>query len=205
VTQGELKPVRGLPSPQEDNPLEKTPWTEHIKPLLEAANVNSAGPARASERSSRLGALNGDTFDGIEALGTALKPFPGRKNLIWMTHGVPLSYVTGGGSRPFENSSLVDRVATTLDHEGVTLSSVYQGSSVGNGDLDTLELFAQLTGGKVYGNDIEEAVKEVMAASGSGYTIEYNSPPVNGKYHKIRVTCSRKGVRLQVKQGYYAN
>jgi hypothetical protein len=26
----------------------------------------------------------------------------------------------------------------------------------------------------------------------------------DGKYHKIRIACSRKGVRLQTKQGYYA-
>ena len=85
------------------------------------------------------------------------------------------------------------------------MSSVYQGTSVGNGDLATLEQFADLTGGKVYQNDIEKAVKEVTATSGSGYVVEYDAPRPDGKYHKIRVTCSREGVRLQVKQGYYAN
>ena len=123
-----------------------------------------------------------------------------------MTRGVPLSpSYRGGGGSPFDNSSLVNRIATTLDHDGVTLSSVYQGTSVENGDLPTLEQFADLTGGKVYANDLEKAVKEVMAASRSGYVIEYDVPRLDGKYHKIRVTCSRKGVRLQVKQGYYAN
>jgi hypothetical protein len=101
--------------------------------------------------------------------------------------------------------SLVDRIATTLDHDGITLSSVHQGHNVENGDLATLEQFALVTGGKVYDNEIEMAVKEVMAASRSGYVIEYDAPRLDGKYHKIRVTCSRKGVRLQVKQGDYAN
>jgi VWFA-related protein len=82
---------------------------------------------------------------------------------------------------------------------------VHQGNSVGNGDLATLDQFAELTGGKVYANNIEKAVTEVMAASGSGYVIEYDGPRLDGKYHKVRVTCSRKGVHLQVKQGYYAN
>lgn len=193
TSQGET-PVRGLPSPQEHNPPEKTPWTEHIKPLLEGAIEHAYG-------------LKGNGgFPALESLGAALKPFPGRKNLIWMTHGVSLSPSNrGGGGRPFDNSSLVNRIATTLDHDGVTLSSVYQGTSVENGDLATLEQFADLTGGKVYANDIEKAVKEAMAASGSGYVIEYDGPRLDGKYHKIRVTCSRKGVRLQVKQGYYAN
>ena len=117
-----------------------------------------------------------------------------------------LSYANGGyGGRRLDNSSLVNRIATILDHDGITLSSVHQGHDVESGDLAPLEQFAELTGGKVYDNDIEKAVKEVMAASMSGYDIEYDGPPPDGKYHKIRVTCSRKGVHLQVKQGYYAN
>jgi VWFA-related protein len=187
----ELKPVRGLPRP-EDSP-ERTPWTKQIKPLLEAAMGNASG------------VRNGDTFSAIEALGAALRPFPGWKNVIWITRGVPLSYVTGSGVRPFDNSSLVKRTAATLDSDGVTLSSVHQGHNVENGELDTLEQFAGLTGGKVYDNDIEKAVKEVTVASRSSYLIEYDGPRPDGKYHKIRVTCSRKGVHLQVKQGYYAN
>src|SRR5262249_22548532 len=117
TSQGE-RPVRALPSPQEHNPPEKTPWTEHIKPLLEGAIEHAYG-------------LKGSGgFSALESLGAALKPFPGRKNLIWMTHGVPLSY--GNSVRGVDNSSLVNRIATTLDHEGVTLSSVHQGNNVGN-------------------------------------------------------------------------
>jgi VWFA-related protein len=195
----ELKPVRGLPSPQEDNPAEKTPWTEHIKPLLEAA-IGSPSGRRIVDRA-------GTSFQAIETLGAALKPFPGRKNLIWITIGVPLSSSPAEAARggAFDNSSLINRIATTLEHDGVTLSSVHQGHNVENGDVATLDQFADLTGGKVYDNDFDKAIKEVMAASQSGYVIEYDAPRLDGKYHKIRVTCSRKGVHLQVKQGYYAN
>src|SRR5262249_15430469 len=96
-------------------------------------------------------------------------------------------------------------MATTLDDEGITLNSVDQGSEPGSGTKDSLEQFAELTGGKVYANDIEKAIAEVMAASRSGYMIEYDAPKPDSKFHKIRVTSSRKGLRLQVKQGYYAN
>ena len=203
TSQGELKPVRGLPSPQEHNPPEKTPWTEHIKPLLEAA-IDDASGVRVGN-TLRVGDGVG-TVPAIETLGAALRPFPGRKNLVWITSGVDLSNThLGHGGRPFDNFSLVNRIATTLDHDGVTLSSVYQGSSVGNGDLATLDQFAELTGGKIYANNFEKAVKEAMAASRSGYVIEYDGPQLDGKYHRIRVSCSRKGVHLQVKQGYYAN
>ena len=109
------------------------------------------------------------------------------------------------GSARVDNLSFVDRIATALDRDGITLSSVHQGHNIENGDLATLERFAEFTGGKVYANEFEKAVKEVMAASRSAYVIEYDGPRLDGKYHKIRVTCSRKGVHLQVKQGYYAN
>jgi VWFA-related protein len=199
--QGELKPVRGLTSTQEHNPPEKTPWTEHIKPLLEAAIDKASGVRVVNTLRVKDGV---GTVPAIETLDSTLRPFPGRKNLIWITSGgVDLSYATG--SRRFDNFSLVDRIATALDHDGITLSSVHQGHNVDNGDLGTLEQLAELTGGKVYANEFEKAVKEAMAASRSGYVIEYDGPPLDGKYHKIRVTCSRKGVHLQVKQGYYAN
>jgi VWFA-related protein len=205
-SQGELKAVRGLPSPQEHNPPEKTPWTEHIKPLLEAAIDNAYG---VRPTTLRVGDGVG-TVPAIEKLNAALRPFPGRKNLIWITSGanLNLSYRTstyGNNNRLGGRPELVNRIATALDHDDITLSSVHQGHDVESGDLAPLEQFAELTGGKVYDNDIEKAVKEVMAASRSGYVIEYDGPPPDGKYHKIRVTCFRKGVHLQVKQGYYAN
>lgn len=200
-SQGELKPVRGLPNPREGNPPEETPWTRHIKPLLEVAIDNASGVRVGNT----LKAGNGvGTFPAIETLGAALRPFRGRKNLIWITSGVPTVYENhsrpGGGA--VDRASIADRIATTLDHDGVALSSVYQGTSVD--ESTRLDQFADLTGGKVYHNDVEKAVREVMAASRSGYTIEYDTPQLDGKYHKIRVTCSRKGVQLQVKQGYYA-
>ena len=200
TSQGELKPVRGLPRPEEHNPPEKVPWTEGIKPILESA-VDDASGVRVGN-TLRVGDGVG-TVPAIETLDGALRPFPGRKNLIWITSGgVDLSSPSYGnrglGGRP----ALVNRIATTLDHDGVTLSSVHQSNNVENGDLATLEQFADLTGGKVYQNDVEKAVMEVMAASRSSYVIEYDAPPPDGKYHKIRVTCSRKGVHLQVKQGY---
>jgi VWFA-related protein len=140
------------------------------------------------------------TLPAIETLGAALKPLPGRKNIIWITYGgiAPLS--PGNADPGFK-----DRLATTLDKEGVTMSSVNQATGVDSGDPRTLDRFAQLTGGKVYFHNIEQAVKEVIAGSRSNYVIEYEGPRPDGKYHKIRVACSRKGVRLQVKQGYYAN
>jgi VWFA-related protein len=72
-SQGELKPVRGLPSAQEDNPPEKTPWTERIKPLLGAAINNAYGV-----RVNVLRLENGlGTLPAIETLWRGVKTIPG--------------------------------------------------------------------------------------------------------------------------------
>jgi VWFA-related protein len=109
------------------------------------------------------------------------------------------------GGEPYDYSPKLQRLATTLDQSGITLNSVDQGSEPGSGTADTLKQFADLTGGRVYASDLDKAISEVMSASRSGYLIEYVAPPPDGKYHKIRVTCSRKGIRIQTRQGYYSN
>jgi len=62
-----------------------------------------------------------------------------------------------------------------------------------------------VTGGKVYSKDFEKALSQTIAASHSRYIIQYDAPRSDGKLHKIRVTSTRKGVHLQVKQEYVAN
>ncbi|SRR5579884_572216 len=54
--------------------------------------------------------------------------------------------------------------------------------------------------------DIGGAVQQAMNDLRSSYQIGYYPPPNNwdGKFHKLRVTTKRKGVRIQAKTGYYA-
>jgi VWFA-related protein len=199
---GRLKPVRGLPNPQEEIPAETTRWTQHIRPLLASA-IDSAYGLRQDYLDN-----GGLAFSAIDGLAESLKPFPGRKHLVWVTHAVPVLYSNRRGRRGRNErvyALSADNLGTTIDNDGVTFSSVYQGSGLGVENTDILKQFAQLTGGTVYHNDIHRAVNEAMAGSRSGYVIEYDAPQPDGKYHKIRVRCSRKGVRLQAKQGYYAN
>ena len=63
------------------------------------------------------------------------------------------------------------------------------------------------TGGHAYpGNNVETAVPAAMASARGSYLILYEPPAQNWdrKFHKIRVNCTRKGIRIQAQQGYYA-
>jgi VWFA-related protein len=73
--------------------------------------------------------------------------------------------------------------------------------------LATLDTFADLTGGRPdAGKDIGAAVRQALNDVRTGYQIGYYPPTANwdDKFHKLRITCTRKGVRIQAKTGYYA-
>ncbi|SPF35000.1 hypothetical protein SBA4_1600021 [Candidatus Sulfopaludibacter sp. SbA4] len=75
------------------------------------------------------------------------------------------------------------------------------------GSEETLDEFANLTGGRAYrNNDIAGAIKQAINDVKQSYVLTYAPPPGNwdGKYHKVRITCTRKGVRVQARQGYLA-
>jgi len=158
------------------------------------------------------------TYDALEALASRVAETPGRKSIIWISHGMPISI--GGRAGDFgvvDYTPLLQRLTATLDRANVAVYTVRQSGSLAPGiasgptsgmaSTETLEQFAGLTGGRSYGTvDIAGAIAQAAGDARMSYLIAFD-PPLDrwdGKYHKIRVACSRKGVRLQTKQGYYA-
>jgi len=69
---------------------------------------------------------------------------------------------------------------------------------------DTLQKLADVSGGRLYLNgEVDKAVAEPFEVR-VAYQLTYEAPPANGKFHALRVTCSRKGVRIVAPQGYFA-
>jgi VWFA-related protein len=200
------------------------PWTEDIKALLDDA----------SRETLRLRPIWIDvdtrvrmTYQALESLADQVAAAPGRKSLIWISHGVPI------GLGPQVDYTLQLRHLTTiLDRAEVAVYPVRQLESLAPGAMgsdasaaarqsapaadgpgitlsteDTLEQFAELTGGHAFMTpDIRGAIERAASDARMSYLISYEPPPENwdGKYHKIRVTCARKGVKVETKQGYYA-
>jgi hypothetical protein len=69
-----------------------------------------------------------------------------------------------------------------------------------------MEEMASLTGGRAYFNDDIRAVMKQLAANESmTYAIAYEPKESwDSKFHKVKVTCERKGVKLEARQRYYA-
>jgi VWFA-related protein len=222
---GALYAVHGLQVP---TPGAK-PWTDDIKALLD----------NASREFFHLRPVGVDvdmrvrmTYKALGSLADLVAAAPGRKSLIWISHGVPISL--GPGNRSIYDSvdytPLLQRLTSTLDRAGVAVYTVRQpesmaprtggaaGGAAGEPSAEppggitmsteeTLEQFAQLTGGHAFMTpDIRAAISLAASDARLSYQLAYEPPAGgwDGKYHKIRVACTRKGVKLETKQGYYA-
>ncbi len=216
---GKLVPIHGLPGPggEADNST-GGPWTKDAKALLDRAfrSYTQMRPVDEEDPTYRIML----TYSALDAAANELARAPGRKNLVWLTDGVPIEL----GPNRSDTGEAVDfrpqlrLLSETFDRAGVAIypaRQVMMGSpdsmggpgTTGMGSMDTLSEFADLTGGRPdAGKDIGAAVRQAIVDARTSYQLGYYPPDSNwdDKFHKLKVTCTRKGVKLQVKTGYYA-
>jgi VWFA-related protein len=101
-----------------------------------------------------------------------------------------------------------------LAHLTVTLeranAAVYPVSFAGALDPNiarVMDEFANMTGGRSFiSKALGAAIQQAADDARGGYSIAYAPPQQNwdSKFHRVAVTCARKGVRIQAQQRYYA-
>lgn len=224
---GRLYPVRPLPGPGAQ-PEDGGSWTANAKPILDKAMKATFG-LRPPEID--VIARVSMSYGVLETLAHQLSSIPGRKNIVWITHGVPISFgVDAVGDRVkmsamnaaddfVDTTPFVRQLSETMDQCNVSLYPVQQtppgmampgsreAEHSGLGSEDGLDQFAQLTGGRsVGGSDVNAALHQALNDVRTNYQVGFFPPEDSwdGKYHKLKVTCARKGVRIQTKAGYYA-
>jgi VWFA-related protein len=216
---GRLFPIHGLPSPEEEPaPAGGVPWTRQIKPLLDGAlrAVTQVRPIDDFDPTYRVLM----TYNALNAAAVQLSSVPGRKSIVWLSDAVPIEL----GPNRSDTGDMVDftpllrQMSEAFDRAKVAIYPVRQvmlGSpdamggpgATGMGSLDTLNQFAELTGGRTDGGkDVAIAVRQATTDMRISYQIGYYPPAGNwdDKFHKLRIVCTRKGVRIQAKSGYYA-
>lgn len=217
--EGKLVAIHGLPGPEgESAETGAEPWTKNAKALLDAAfkRYTQVRPVDDLDPTYRVML----TYGALNAAANELARAPGRKNLVWLTDGVPIEI----GPNRSDTGEAVDftpqlrQLSETFDRTNVAIypaRQVMMGSpdsmggpgTTGMGSMDTLAEFAELTGGREdAGKDIGGAVRQAITDARTSYQIGYYPPDANwdDKFHKLRVTCTRKGVKIQAKTGYYA-
>jgi VWFA-related protein len=155
------------------------------------------------------------TVAGLETLAAPVGTVAGRKNLVWLTHGVPIQVDPGqteAGMYGYDYTPMMRQMSAVLDAQGISMYPVrLSGPSVGGRmyqmDEETIQEMAAMTGGRAFlGPDVVGAIRKALEDGRSSYVIGYFPAPESwdGKLHKIKVKCSRKGVKLVAKTEYIA-
>lgn len=201
------------------------------------------------------------TMSSLEAVGNHLAGIPGRKNLIWMTSGVPMISAQTRDPWPENYVTSLRRVAQKLASQGIAMYPVeaagvrplylnvnagVRGSTRGvedsatSGDdaiartaarvearqnargatrspsqmsttpdgprmLGTMDLFADLTGGRALRNtnDLLAGVKAAAQDMRGTYSVGFYVPQeADERWHTFTVKVRRPGVKVVHRQGY---
>ena len=151
------------------------------------------------------------TLQTLSTVGTQLATIAGRKNLIWVTQGIPLTVPIPGGV-----SDLTPQVRSLSSAAALSQIAIYTvdqsaqgaGANLNSPSRATLQMFTSLTGGRWYtSNNAERALASAISDSRSSYRIAYYSA-IRGndrKEHKVGVESPRKGVHLLTREGYFVD
>ena len=198
---GGVYAVQGLPGP-EDRPAAAgaPPWTRQVKPLMDNALRLVAQLRPEGNRTVRMEL----TFRALDAAAAELARVPGYKSIVWVTDGLPIEQRSANTGDLVDFTPFIRQMSETFNGDHVAIYPVYAN---GIANSETLNLFAGLTGGRPdAGQDIGGAVRQAMANMRTSYQVSYYPPASNwnNKLHKLRVTTTRKEVRIQSRTGYYA-
>ena len=209
MNEGSFYAVHALPKTEAELRAGNPHWTQEVRPLLDGVSRDLAGFRPVDDQDPWL-----RTQLTVRVLGqfaSSLAGIPGRKNVVWITHGLPTVLQAINLQEPFDLRPQLKQLGETFAQANVAVYTVYQSASGAGESMgyswESLQLLSGLTGGRPYASDnIENAINEATADSWARYVVGYypSREKDDGKFHKLRVTCARKGLRLQTKAGYWA-
>jgi VWFA-related protein len=170
------------------------------------------------------------TMEALNQLARSVAIFPGRKNLIWISGGIPfdptdtapqmqktaeLLAATQIAVYPIDVRGLpwlgADGAAYSQDVFGPRGGDYYERSGQGEELAEVHETMlgiAHLTGGRAYfnNNDIPGQINDIVQTSSSYYTLAYrpDNQEWNGKFRKVTVKASQANAKVRTRPGYYA-
>ncbi len=181
-------------------------WTRDIENLLAKANK--------TENKNRPAGMNDEevvkkTYVALESMAKQLAAFPGHRDVVWVTNGVPnVSNPKTPCSGDWIDCALyVPHLSVTLDQMATVVHPMSYSSLIGPSVNQSMEEMASLTGARTwFSTEMDVVLKQLDQQAQGGYTIAYDPSRENwnNKFHKLKVTCERRGVKVQARQRYYA-
>jgi VWFA-related protein len=150
------------------------------------------------------------TVDAFELLARRLMPWPGRKNVVWVSGSFPSIFLNGNQER-LRILNQADIGIYPVDPRGMTWTNPrdpWPTNLVGPPpNQGTLSEIAERTGGRAFynTNDLKGAVGKAIADTQIIYTLGFyaQNEKVNGLYHELNVKVDRSGTELRHRRGYY--
>ncbi len=202
-----LFPVHPLPANEEEVSSADAPWAKEVEPLLNRA-MNAVNRLELQELRVDVDARVKATFRAVGQLAELMTPLPGRKSLVWLTKGVPVSDV-GLDHQLKDNMPLIRQFAAQLNRANIPVYTVDQSPGVGEqGSRDSLEAISSLSGGRYFTSDSTGlAITQSVTDARSAYQIGFYPAAKNrdAKLHKLRITSVRKGVQVRAREDYMAD
>jgi VWFA-related protein len=200
---GELRPIHPLPKPDSGIAPPAESWTRNIVSTLQAALKDLAGlrPVNDLDIRSRFDL----TMDALRDLASQLAQASGRKNLVWVTGGIPMIGFSAATQSGMDFSNRVRWFSERLEQSQIVVYTVQ--TTAGAAVAETLDEVTAITGGREYSSSrAVEAIQQAITDSRANYEIDYYSAPAasNRKHRKVRVICGRSGARLQTAHEFYA-
>ena len=182
------------------------PWTNHAKAMLSQA-LRIVEGVKPTYLTADPGLAVLPTYQTLFTLGQQYAAMPGQKRIIWVTHGVPMTVATVQG--PYDFTNELRNLGAQLSAMGVSVYTVHQldRSTNGSNTAETLQTIAPATGGRWFENDsigpaLAAAQNDARATYLAGYSI--TAKEADRKFHKVRVSATRKGVKILAADGYAA-
>ncbi len=149
------------------------------------------------------------TYKALEDLSAQLGNYPGRHDIVWITNGVQNVYNTKNTCNGdwVECALYVPHLGVTLEKTATAVDPLSYSRDMSPDVNRDLEQMALLTGGHCYfREDVRAVLKQIAQNAAGSYAITYDPSAENwdSKFHRLHLTSERKGVKIQVRERYYA-
>jgi VWFA-related protein len=158
------------------------------------------------------------TIDGMNQIAAYVAGIKGRKNLLWITPGMPVDLMRDGGYAwgnadmsvvhglmdVYERFTAEQIAVSPINPQGIRVCST---CNLGVTSLKE-EAVAADTGGEAFynSNDLKTEIAKAVDDGSQFYTLSYIPPRKtdDGHYHHIKVEVTQPGLHLVYRQGYNA-
>jgi VWFA-related protein len=147
------------------------------------------------------------TLRTVAMIGEHLMKFPGRKSLLWVSNDFPLMVGQASAHSRFPPVLFFQDMEKALARLNASDVAVYtiNAAGVGSREWDTMQSFADRTGGTYFknSNDIEKGLRLALEDAASCYTLGFYAPDTaRHGLHAIDVKVDRPGVKLRYRESY---